>query len=321
MDFSYPKVLFYSPNSLLAAISKYKKSAIYIELSEKSLPLAFRKRSNPELCREILSLIGARHSVHELHTIKGFLLEQDSPNWVIEMSLLQLLDDISLDAIRDRIQGLQIGADPFCAKITSKTILAGKKAWKESIEWKKALSAAPVSSFLFYDARNGIRRLVKLPVKRITTSQIEDTVLSLSLLSYMKEIPVFRNQTGKFVVFGVNDDEYNIESNIKAVKNCLERLNLREFNIVIKPHPNFSGDLRAAISKVENMVMGKAIEEAQIADKLIPLELLIYSKNCLHYFGVPSSALMVYPKERFTLMTVSPPSKELFRRSYLNSGI
>ena len=316
------KVLFFSANALLMAVSKFGKSATYFEVRRDTLPTTrLQSRSTPGLNAEILKIVGAEHYVYDLTDINEFLLDPDSNRWLIEMSLFSLLPKRKLKRNPDNVQGLFFGADPYLAKFTLNTLFSGKRAWKDCVEWRKFLKEIPTSSLLLYESRNRINRLASLSIEKVTSLQLESLVLMLSACEDEQEISFFARLENHFVVFGIDEREHHLEDNVTIIREALKFMGISNCDVLIKPHPNFSGDLDIIVGRIRETLKTIQLGRIQLVDKRIPLELMIYSEKCLHFFGVPSSALMTYPRERFTLLRVMPSRREFTYRSYLNAAI
>jgi hypothetical protein len=322
LEITLDKVLFYSANALLMAVSKFGKSATYFEVRGDTLPTTrLRSRSTPGLNAEILRIAGAEHYVHDLANINEFLLDPDLNRWLIEMSLFTVLPEGKLERNRDNIQGMFFGADVYLAKFTLNTLFSGKRAWKDCLKWRKSLKGLPTSSLLLYESRNRINRLVSLPIEKVTRLQLESLVLMLSACEFEQEISFFAMLENHFIVFGIDEREHHLEDNVTMIREALKFLGISNCDVLIKPHPNFSGDLDIIVGRIRETLSTIQLGRIQLVDKRIPLELLIYSAKCLHFFGAPSSALMAYPRERFTLLRVMPSRCEFTYRSYLNAAI
>jgi hypothetical protein len=316
------KVLFFSANALLLAVSKFGKSAIYFEVRGDTLPTTrLRSRSTPGLNAEILRIAGAEHHVYNLANINEILLGPDLNRWFIEMSLFTVLPKEKLERIRDNVQGIFFGADVYLAKFTLNTLFSGKRAWKDCLTWRKFLRGLPTSGLLLYESRNRINRLGSLPIEKVNSLQIESLVLMLSAYEFEQETSFFSRLENHFVVFGIDEREHYLEDNVTMIREALKFMGISNCDVLIKPHPNFSGDLDIIVGRIRETLSTIQLGRIQLVDKRIPLELLIYSKKCLHFFGAPSSALMAYPRERFTLLRVMPSRRELTNRSYLNAAI
>jgi hypothetical protein len=265
--------------------------------------------------------VGARHSILKPAEIEELLGNQDSSKWLIEQDIFRLLRNINLKKKRGNIQSLHFGADLYLAKFTLKTLFSGRKSWIECIKWRKVLRDIPASSLLLYESRNRINRMVGLAIEKVSFEQLEIVALMVSGDEDKQGISFFRTLENQFVVFGVDEGEFDLEENKNIVREVLKYLDIYKFDILIKPHPNYSGDIGFAVGAITQMLAQLEIGRIQVIDKAIPLELLICNKKCLHFFGVKSSALITYPKDRFTLLNVVLFRQELFKRSYLNAEI
>jgi len=314
-------VLFYSPSALVIAIANFGNSASYFEFSSDTLPVRNQQRAFPSFSAEILKVVGARHNILKPAEIEEILGNQDSSKWLIEQNIFHLLRNINLKKKRGNIQSLHYGADPYLAKFTLKTLFSGRKSWMECIKWRKGLKCIPASSLLLCESRNRINRMVGLPIEKVSFEQLEIVALMVSGDEDKQGISFFRTLENQFVVFGVDGGEFDLEENKNIVKEVLKYLDLSKCDILIKPHPNYSEDIGIAVGAITQMLAELEIGRIQVIDKLIPLELLICNIKCLHFFGVPSSALMTYPKDRFTILNVMPSRQELFKRGYLNAEI
>ncbi len=314
-------VIFYSPNALILAISKFGNSASYFEISQDSLSARNQQRSNARLNAEILKILGAKHRVLDLAEISKFLIHRDSSKWVIEMTIFGSLTNRNFERMRGSIQALHIGADPYLAKFTFKTLFSGRKSWVECIKWRRVFKDIPASSLLLYESRNRINQLVRLPIEKVSFSQIQIAASKISGFKNNQGLSSFRDIENQFVVFGVDELEVHLEENKNLVKEVLKHLDISNCDVLIKPHPNYSGDLKAIVETIRKILTGVRINKIQVVDKSVPLELMLYSQQCLYFFGVPSSALMAYPRNRFTLLNVVPSRRGMTKRSYLNAKI
>ena len=178
-----------------------------------------------------------------------------------------------------------------------------------------------MSSLLLYESRNQIDNIGDLPIEKISYSQIKSIVLKLLSIDHIGEISAVRNLLNKFVVLGLDGEELNLNSNAWLLQEKLISLDKTNLDIVVKMHPNFQGDSDLIVEKIADLLINAGLGRILVVDKSIPLELLMYARNCLHYIGVPSSALMAYPVNKYTLLNVAPSRKILFSRSYINAGL
>ena len=317
----FRNVVFYTPSALLAAIAKFGTSANYFELRIEDIPPRSRHRAHPRLNSEILLLLGGEHSVRNTRQIRELLLEDNRTSWVIEMSLLEVLIESQLEVSELKIQGLHFGADPYLAKFTYRTFLAGISSWRECLKWRRLIEGSAMSSLLLYQSRNQIDNIGDLPIEKISYPQIKSIVLKLLSIDHIGEISAVRNLLDEFVVLGLEEEELNLNSNAWLLQEKLISLDKTKLDIVVKVHPNFQGDSDLIVGKIADLLINAGLGRILVVDKSIPLELLIYARNCLYYIGVPSSALMAYPVNKYALLNVAPSRKIIFSRSYLNAGL
>jgi len=310
-----------TPEALVYALANPNRNKFFVLIDWANTRNRISARNNVELCVKILTKLEQKFTITKLESLNKYL--KTKAPIVIEFHLLEFIRSKIHPSTKIKYDSIFFGADIYLSRLTFRTLIAGRKAIRESLHWRNRIKKLKIKNLELPSLKMQLHKTAGSTITNITDSNLTRLNQELQFNNFFSEyIPDFENISG-YIILGITDNELLEEKNQILILNCLRKLDLEKNCLILsKLHPN-SKFIQPEVTNILESIAGSLNLQNRFITNLqeLPLELLFYTGKLIHYIGLPSSALMTLPESKYTTLIPNKEKINVYKRAYLQAQI